>query len=95
MHNAGSNTSIENIKLLLNKTNYDSIYIYMCSRQCCTATVRDHLDKTLKSLEVIESLCEKESINLFIGGPATKLVDQNIKLKYTKFSKFSEIINFV
>lgn len=95
VHNAGSNTSIENIKLLLNKTNYDSIYIYMCSRQCCTATVRDHLDKTLKSLEVIESLCEKESINLFIGGPATKLVDQNIKLKYTKFSKFSEIINFV
>ena len=95
VHNAGSNTSIDNIKLLLNKNNFDSIFIYMCSRQCCTATVRDHIDNTLKSLKSIESLCENSSINLFIGGPATSIIDSNMNLNYTKFSKFSDILDLI
>ena len=95
VHNAGSNTSIENIKLLLNKNNFDSIFIYMCSRQCCTATVRDHIDNTLKSLKLIESLCEDSSIKLYIGGPATSIIDSNMNLNYTQFSKFSDILDLI
>ena len=67
----------------------------MCSRQCCTATVRDHIDNTLKSLKSIESLCENSSINLFIGGPATSIIDSNMNLNYTKFSKFSDILDLI
>tara|TARA_Y100001958_G_C21144441_1_gene482212 strand:- start:151 stop:1029 length:879 start_codon:yes stop_codon:yes gene_type:complete len=95
VHNAGSNTSIENIKLLLNKNNFDSIFIYMCSRQCCTATVRDHIDNTLKSLKLIESLCEDSSIKLYIGGPATSIIDSNMNLNYTQFSEFSDILDLI
>ena len=95
VHNAGSNTSIENIKLLLNKNNFDSIFIYMCSRQCCTATVRDHINNTLKSLKLIESLCEDSSIKLYIGGPATSIIDSNMNLNYTQFSKFSDILDLI
>jgi len=36
-------------------------------------------------------MCEEYTINLFIGGPATKLINDKISFKYNKFLKFSEI----
>tara|TARA_Y100001968_G_C19292348_1_gene684847 strand:+ start:181 stop:1044 length:864 start_codon:yes stop_codon:yes gene_type:complete len=95
VHNSGSHTSVENISSLIAKNKYDAIYIYMCSRQCCTATVKDHIANTLKSLEQISSLCHKHSIDLFVGGPATKYVDEKMKLDYTKFLTFTDMLDFI
>ena len=91
VYNSGSNTSIKGLKSLLGKTNYDSMYIFMCNRQCCSATVQNHISYTINSLEEINKMCEEYNINLFIGGPATKLIDDKISFKYNKFLKFSEI----
>ena len=93
VYNSGSHTSIKNLKLLLSKNSYDSIYIYMCNRQCCTATVRDNLGSTIKSLEEIAQLSKKHSIDLYIGGPSTDLIDDKISFKYKKFYKFSELLS--
>ena len=93
VYNSGSHTSIKNLKFLLAKNSYDSIYIYMCNRQCCTATVKDNLGKTIESLEQIAQLSEKYSIDLHIGGPSTDLIDDKISFKYKKFYKFSEILS--
>ncbi len=89
--NSGSNTSIKDLKTLLNKEQYDSMYIFMCDRQCCSSTVKNHMDNTIHDLEHINDLCSKYSIDLFIGGPATSLIDQQVSFKYNKFLKFSEI----
>ena len=89
--NSGSNTSIRGLKGLLSKTSYDSIYIFMCNRQCCSATVKSHMDDTVENLESINKLCKQYSIDLYIGGPATSLIDDKITFKYNKFLKFSEI----
>lgn len=89
--NSGSNTSIKDLRTLLKKQEYDSLYIFMCDRQCCTATVKNHIDYTIENLEHINELCSKYSIDLFIGGPATSLIDNKVSFKYNKFLKFSEI----
>ena len=89
--NSGSNTSIKDLKTLLNKEKYDSMYIFMCDRQCCSSTVKNHMENTIRDLEHINDLCSKYSIDLFIGGPATSLIDQQVSFKYNKFLKFSEI----
>ena len=91
VYNSGSNTSIKGLKDLLNKTSYDSMYIFMCNRQCCSATVQNHISHTVNSLEEINKMCEQFDIDLYIGGPATKLIDGEISFKYNKFLKFSEI----
>ena len=91
VYNSGSNTSIKGLKSLLGKTNYDAMYIFMCNRQCCSATVQNHISYTINNLEEINKMCEEYNINLFIGGPATKLIDDKISFKYDKFLKFSEI----
>ena len=91
VYNSGSNTSIKGLKNLLNKTSYDSMYIFMCNRQCCSATVQNHISHTVNSLEEINKMCEQFDIDLYIGGPATKLIDGEISFKYNKFLKFSVI----
>ena len=73
------------------KEKYDSMYIFMCDRQCCSSTVKNHMKNTIHDLEHINDLCSKYSIDLFIGGPATSLIDQQVSFKYNKFLKFSEI----
>ena len=89
--NSGSNTCIDDLKMLLNKENYDHIYIFMCNRQCCDATVQSHFEDTVSSLELINKLCKEYNINLHIGGPATNLIDDKISFDYNKFLKFSDI----
>ena len=91
VYNSGSNTSIKGLKTLLDKTSYDSIYIFMCNRQCCSATVQNHIDDTVENLEKINNMCQQHSIDLYIGGPATSLIDDKISFKYNKFLTFSEI----
>lgn len=91
VHNAGSNTSILNLPLLLEKNNFSSLYIYMCDRQCCSATVITNINKTVKDLDAIADLCEKYKISLFIGGPGTKFIDQKISFQYEKFKVFSDL----
>ena len=49
------------------------------------------MENTIRDLEHINDLCSKYSIDLFIGGPATSLIDQQVSFKYNKFLKFSEI----
>ncbi len=89
--NSGANTCIKDLKMLLNKEKYDHIYIFMCNRQCCDATVQSHFEDTVSSLELINKLCEEYNINLHIGGPATNLIDDKISFDYNKFLKFSDI----
>ena len=91
VHNSGSHTSVENLKLILEKYKFNSLYIYMCNRQCCTSTVKNHLENTIESLEKISRLCKKHTIKLYIGGPSTLNIDKIISFNYNKFSKFSEI----
>ena len=91
VHNLGSNTSVTDLKFLLEKSEFESIYIYLCNRQCCTATVKDNLNKTVKDLETINKLCNQFNIILHIGGPGTKYIDSKITFKYEKFNYFSEL----
>ena len=91
VHNSGSNTSIENLQLLLKKNKFNAIYIYMCNRQCCSATVKNNFVNTIRDLKTINQLCEKYNINLFIGGPGTQLINSDISFQYNKFMFFSDL----
>tara|TARA_Y100000768_G_scaffold309841_1_gene244136 strand:+ start:2731 stop:3585 length:855 start_codon:yes stop_codon:yes gene_type:complete len=91
VYNSGSNTSIKGLKSLLHKTDYDAMYIFMCNRQCCSATVQNHISHTINNLEEINKMCQQYNISLHIGGPATRLIDDKVSFKYNKFLKFSEI----
>jgi methanogenic corrinoid protein MtbC1 len=90
VHNCGSHTSIEDIKSLLSKKSYDSIFIYMCDRQCCTSTVIDHIEKTNMDLEKISKLAKKYNIRLFLGGPSFEHVNAEVLKHYTRFTKYSD-----
>ena len=90
VHNCGSNTSIVDIKTLLNKNSYYAIFIYLCDRQCCTSTLIDHIDKTNKDLKEISILAKKHDIKLFLGGPSFENIDKDILKQYNKFTKYSE-----
>lgn len=92
VHNCGSNTSIRNIKSLLNKKNYDAIFIYLCDRQCCTSTLVDNIDKTNSDLEQIIELSKKYDIKLFLGGPSFENINQNLLKSFHLFTKYSEAL---
>ena len=58
VHNCGANTSIKDIKKLLSAKKYKAIFIYLCDRQCCTATVKDNIKKTNQDLDDISFLAK-------------------------------------
>jgi excisionase family DNA binding protein len=91
VHNSGSNTSILNLQLLLEKYEFNSMYIYMCNRQCCSATVKNNFGNTILDLEKINKLCNRYNIDLFIGGPGTQLINSKITFQYNEFNKFSDL----
>ena len=90
VHNCGANTSIKDIKKLLSTKKYKAIFIYLCDRQCCTATVRDNLKKTNQDLDDISVLAKKYNIDLYLGGPSFKNIDKKVLRSYKTFSKYSE-----
>jgi len=90
VHNCGANTSIKDIKKLLSNKKYKAIFIYLCDRQCCTATVRDNLKKTNQDLDDISVLAKKYNIELYLGGPSFKNIDKKVLRSYKTFSKYSE-----
>ena len=90
VHNCGANTSIKDIKKLLSTKKYKAIFIYLCDRQCCTATVRDNLKKTNQDLDDISVLAKKYNIELYLGGPSFKNIDKKVLRSYKTFSKYSE-----
>ena len=90
VHNCGANTSIKDIKKLLSTKKYKAIFIYLCDRQCCTATVRDNLRKTNQDLDDISVLAKKYNIELYLGGPSFKNIDKKVLRSYKTFSKYSE-----
>ena len=90
VHNCGANTSIKDIKKLLSTKKYKAIFIYLCDRQCCTATVRDNLKKTNQDLDDISVLAKKYNIDLYLGGPSFKNIDKKVLRSYKTFSKDSE-----
>ena len=90
VHNCGANTSIKDIKKLLSTKKYKAIFIYLCDRQCCTATVRDNIQKTNKDLDDISILAKKYNIELYLGGPSFKNIDKKVLRNYKTFSKYSE-----
>jgi len=90
VHNCGANTSIKDIKKLLSTKKYKAIFIYLCDRQCCTATVRDNLKKTNQDLDDISVLAKKYNIELYLGGPSFKNIDKKVLRNYKTFSKYSE-----
>ena len=92
VHNCGSHTSIKNLKILLKNKKYEAIFIYLCDRQCCTATVYDHIEKTNHDLKEISQLAEKYKIKLFLGGPSFKHIDKENLKNYTTFFKYSEAL---
>ena len=90
VHNCGANTSIKDIKKLLSTKKYKAIFIYLCDRQCCTATVRDNLKRTNQDLDDISVLAKKYNIDLYLGGPSFKNIDKKVLRSYKTFSKYSE-----
>ena len=90
VHNCGANTSIKDIKKLLSVKKYKAIFIYLCDRQCCTATVRDNVKKTNQDLDDISILAKKYNIELYLGGPSFKNIDKKVLRNYKTFSKYSE-----
>ena len=90
VHNCGANTSIKDIKKLLSTKKYKAIFIYLCDRQCCTATVKDNLKKTNQDLNDISVLAKKYNIELYLGGPSFKNIDKKVLRSYKTFSKYSE-----
>lgn len=92
VHNCGSHTSIKDIKSLLDKKNYDAIFIYLCDRQCCTSTLIDNIDKTNSDLKQIVELSKKYNIKLFLGGPSFENIDQNLLQSFHSFTKYSDAL---
>lgn len=90
VHNCGANTSIKDIKKLLSNQTYKAIFIYLCDRQCCTATVKDNIKKTNSDLEQVSILAKKYNIKLYLGGPSFKNINENILKNYNTFTKYSE-----
>ena len=90
VHNCGANTSIKDIKKLLSNQTYKAIFIYLCDRQCCTATVKDNIKKTNSDLEQVSILAKKYNIKLYLGGPSFKNINKNILKNYNTFTKYSE-----
>ena len=90
VHNCGANTSIKDIKKLLSNQTYKAIFIYLCDRQCCTATVKDNIKKTNSDLEQVSILAKKYNIKLYLGGPSFKNINKNILKSYNTFTKYSE-----
>mgnify|MGYP001166768259 FL=1 len=90
--NCGSNTSIENLKILLKNKSYEAIFIYLCDRQCCSATVYEHIEKTNSDLKEISILAEKYKIKLFLGGPSFKHINKENLKNYITFTKYSEAL---
>ena len=90
VHNCGANTSIKDIKKLLSNQTYKAIFIYLCDRQCCTATVKDNIKKTNSDLEQVSILAKKYNIKLYLGGPSFKNINKNILKNYKTFTKYSE-----
>ena len=90
VHNCGANTSIKDIKKLLSNQKYKAIFIYLCDRQCCTATVKDNIKKTNSDLEQVSILAKKYNIKLYLGGPSFKNINKNILKNYNTFTKYSE-----
>ena len=90
VHNCGANTSIKDIKKLLSTKKYKAIFIYLCDRQCCTATVKDNINKTNQDLDDISILAKKYNIELYLGGPSFKNIDKKVLKNYKTFSKYSE-----
>ena len=88
--NCGANTSIKDIKKLLSNQTYKAIFIYLCDRQCCTATVKDNIKKTNSDLEQVSILAKKYNIKLYLGGPSFKNINKNILKSYNTFTKYSE-----
>ena len=95
VHNCGSHTSIENLKILLTKKSYEAIFIYLCDRQCCTSTVIDNIKNTNKDLDEISKLAKKYNIQLFLGGPSFKNIDKKNLKKYKRFTKYSEALSII
>ena len=90
--NCGSHTSIENLKILLRNRPYQAIFIYLCDRQCCSATVYEHIEKTNRDLKEISILAEKYKIKLFLGGPSFKHINKENLKNYITFTKYSEAL---
>ena len=90
--NCGSHTSIENLKILLKNKSYEAIFIYLCDRQCCSATVYEHIEKTNSDLKEISILAEKYNIKLFLGGPSFKHINKENLKNYITFTKYSEAL---
>lgn len=93
--NCGSHTSIENLKILLSNKKYKAIFIYMCDRQCCTSTVHDNIKKTNHDLKEISRLADKYKIQLFLGGPSFKNINEKVLKNYTTFTKYSECLKII
>ena len=91
--NCGSNTSIKNLTKLLLKNRYDAIFVYLCDRQCCSATVHKFIDKTNRDLSEIKKLAKKYNIALFLGGPSFKNISECTLKGFNLFSKYSDCLN--
>tara|TARA_Y100000996_G_scaffold129917_1_gene98679 strand:- start:528 stop:1376 length:849 start_codon:yes stop_codon:yes gene_type:complete len=92
VHNCGSHTSVEDVKKLLEKQEYEAIFIYLCDRQCCTSTLINNIEKTNKDLHHISILAEKYGIKLFLGGPSFENIDKKTLKKFNQFTKYSEVL---
>ena len=95
VHNSGSHTSIDNLKLLVNKTDYEAIFIYLCNRQCCTATVESHINDTNLSLKEIASIGKQYNIKLFLGGPSTMNIEPDIIKDYKQFTNYADSLTLI
>ena len=95
VHNSGSHTSIDNLKLLVNKTDYEAIFIYLCNRQCCTATVESHINDTNLSLKEIANIGKQYNIKLFLGGPSTMNIEPDIIKDYKQFTNYADSLTLI
>ena len=95
VHNSGSHTSIENLKLLVNKTDYEAIFIYLCNRQCCTATVESNINDTNLNLKEIAKIGKEYNIKLFLGGPSTMNIEPDIMKSYKQFTKYADPLTLI
>jgi methanogenic corrinoid protein MtbC1 len=95
VHNSGSHTSIDNLKLLVNKTDYEAIFIYLCNRQCCTATVESHINDTNLSLKEIAKIGKEYKIKLFLGGPSTINIEPDVIKDYKQFTNYADPLTLI
>ena len=89
--NTGSHAELGNLQDIIEKKNIDLLLFYLCDMQCCMATVKDNLAKTVSQVKDIVSLANKLNIEVVFGGSGIQFLSGVSSKIHNTFNKYSDL----